>query len=142
MSRGFLVDTNILSATGRPGFPLTLAEWLRESQSSLYTSSINIAELWFGVERLPIANKRRALEQWLRKIVKTMGDHILRFDGRTAAIWGKLQADLERQARKMPLEDSYVAVIAIRHNLTVAAQNTRHFNRSGVQVAASSKVFQ
>jgi len=61
-----------------------------------------------------------------------MGDRILRFDTRTAKIWGKLQADLERRARKIQLEDSFIAAIAIRHNLAVATRNVADFDRAGV----------
>ena len=61
-----------------------------------------------------------------------MGDRILRFDTRAAQTWGKLQADLERAGKKMPLEDSYIAAIGLRHNLTVATRNTADFQRAGL----------
>jgi predicted nucleic acid-binding protein len=132
MSRGFLLDTDVLSATAHSAYSEKLAGWIRAHESRLYTSSINIAELSFGVQRLPTGKKRQRLEQWLAEVIETMGDHILRFDTRTAVTWGKLQTDLERQARKMPLEDSYIAAIALRHNLIVATRNTIDFKRSDI----------
>lgn len=133
MSRGLLLDTDVLSATARPGCPQELIEWLRINQGQLYTSSISIAELSFGVQRLPAGRKKHALDQWLAQLIETMGDHILRFDTRVAVTWGKLQTDLERQAKKMPIEDSYIAAIALRHNLIIATRNTADFDRSGIE---------
>ena len=34
----------------------------------------------------------------------------------------------------MPIEDSYIAATARRHNLIVATGNERHFNRPGIKV--------
>ena len=132
MSRGFLLDSDVLSATSRPSYSESVDTWIRSHETELYTSSINIAELSFGVDRLRPGRKKQYLEQWLSELIETMGDHILRFDTRAARSWGKLQAELEHQARKMPIEDSYIAAVALRHNLTVATGNTADFKRSGL----------
>ena len=132
MSRGFLLDTDILSATSRPGYSENVDAWIRSHETQLYTSSINIAELSYGVQRLLSGRKKQDLEQWLSELIESMGDHILRFDTRVAKSWGKLQTDLERQARKMPIQDSYIAAIALRHNLIIATGNTADFQRSGI----------
>jgi predicted nucleic acid-binding protein len=34
----------------------------------------------------------------------------------------------------MPIEDSYIAVTALRYGLTIATGNDRHFRRPGVRV--------
>lgn len=133
MSRGFLLDTDILSATARPHYSEKVDAWIRLHETQLYTSSINIAELSFGVQRLPSGARKRYLEKWLETLIETMADRILRFDTRAASTWGKLQSDLERRATKMPLEDSYIAAVALRHNLVVATANTSDFNRTGIQ---------
>ena len=127
MSRGFLLDTDVLSATARREPPPQVIAWLRVRESDVYTSSVAIAELSFGVHRLSAGRKKEHLLQWLTQLIEKMGDRILRFDTRTAFLWGQLQSDLERQARRMPLEDSYIAAIALRHNLIVATGNTADF---------------
>jgi len=85
------------------------------------------------VQRLPASSKKRYLEQWLAEIVDIMGDRILRFDTRCASFWGNLQTDLERRATRMPVEDSYVAATALRHNLVIATANTSDFARTGIR---------
>ena len=133
MSRGFLLDTDVISATARAEPPAQVISWLRERQSQLYTSAVAMAEICYGIERLPTGRRRRRLEQWFDEVIENMGDHILRFDTRAAHHWGKMQALLEREARRMPLEDSYMAAIAMRHNLVVATRNIADFDRSGIQ---------
>src|SRR5687768_1996833 len=133
MSRGFLLDTNVLSATARPAYSAQVDLWIRSHETELYTSSVNIAELSYGVQRLRAGSKKTYLEQWLAELIETMGDRILRFDTRAASTWGKLQTELERQASKMPLEDSYIAAVALRHNLIIATANIADFARIGIQ---------
>lgn len=128
----YLVDTNVFSAVLAERPNAKVSDWLEQNQAEIYTSSITIAELVYGIERLSAGQKRRRLEAGLQQLVDSMGDRILRFDTRAAKTWGKLQAALERQARKMPLEDSYIAAIALRHNLAVATRNTADFERAGL----------
>jgi predicted nucleic acid-binding protein len=133
MSRGFLLDTDILSATSLPSYSHRVDEWIRNHEAQLYTSSINIAELSFGVDRLAAGARKRYFEQWLASLVETMGDRILGFDTRSAFTWGKLQTDLQRQAPKMPVLYSFSAAFALRQNLIVATANTADFTRTGIE---------
>jgi len=129
----YLVDTNIFAAVlGERPNPL-VASWLGENESELYTSSITIAEISFGIEQLPTGRKRTRLQVALDEIIHVMGDRILRFDTRVALLWGKLRARLKRRGALIQIEDSYIAAIAERHNLTVATRNTRDFERAGVR---------
>jgi predicted nucleic acid-binding protein len=36
--------------------------------------------------------------------------------------------------KRMPVEDSYIAAIARRHNLTIATGNVKDFQRPGIKV--------
>jgi len=41
---------------------------------------------------------------------------------RFAHVWADLQYQLQKAGKPMPVEDSYIAAIARRHNLTVATE--------------------
>jgi predicted nucleic acid-binding protein len=129
----YLVDTNVFAAvmTEQPD-PL-IYNWLTANQAELYTSSLTIGEITVGVERLPAGRKRSRLQAGLNDLVRTMGDRILRFDTRVALVWGKLRADLARAGRVIQVEDTYIAAVALRHQLTVATRNSRDFERAGVR---------
>jgi predicted nucleic acid-binding protein len=88
----YLVDTNVFAAIlgDRPN--AAVASWIAENESELYTSSITIAEISFGVEQLQSGRKRMNLQTALDELIRVMGDRILRFDTRVALVWGKTAA--------------------------------------------------
>jgi len=48
---------------------------------------------------------------------------ILKVTGKTAEIWGKIQADAEKQGRKMPAIDSLLAATAIFYGMVLVTRN-------------------
>ena len=129
----FLVDTNVFAAAMGENANAVVEKWLDANQAGLYTSSITIAEISFGIERLPLGRKRTRLQTGLDSLIDAMGERILRFDTRVALVWGKLRAELWDAGRLIPLEDSYIAAIALRHGLTVATRNMRDFSQAGIR---------
>ena len=109
--------------------------WLLRHEAELYTSSFTISEISFGIERLPASRRRERLQRDLLEIVERMGDRILRFDTRTALMWGKRRASTVRSGTLLPIVDSHIAAIALRHGLTVATRNTQDFDRAGIKTA-------
>jgi toxin FitB len=129
----YLVDTNIYSAVIRERPDPAIESWLERYQADLYTSSITIAELARGVQRLPQSRRRAKITAGLDALIESMDDRILRFDTRAALTWAELYSRLERAGILLPLAGSYIAAIAKRHNLTVASGDTKDFGRAGVR---------
>jgi predicted nucleic acid-binding protein len=59
---------------------------------------------------------------------------ILGFNVSVAHIWADQQHQLQNAGTPMPVEDSYIAAIAKRHDLTVATGNVKDFRRPGIKV--------
>jgi predicted nucleic acid-binding protein len=51
-----------------------------------------------------------------------------------AHVGAEQQHKLEEIGQPMPVEDSYIAAIAIRHNLAVATGNEKDFRRPGIKL--------
>jgi predicted nucleic acid-binding protein len=51
-----------------------------------------------------------------------------------AHVWADQQISLEQKGQPMPVEDSYIAAIARRHNLTVVTGNEKNFRRPGISL--------
>ena len=51
-----------------------------------------------------------------------------------AHVWADQKLLLEQSGQPMPIEDSYIAAIARRHDLTIATGNDKHFRRPGLKV--------
>jgi predicted nucleic acid-binding protein len=54
----YLVDTNVLSEPQQKIPSLKVIEWLRHHEAQLYTSTIVIAEIAYGIDDLPLGRKR------------------------------------------------------------------------------------
>jgi predicted nucleic acid-binding protein len=59
---------------------------------------------------------------------------ILGFNVPVAHVWADQQYQLQAVGKPMPVEDSYIAAIARRHNLTIATGNVKDFQRQGIKV--------
>jgi predicted nucleic acid-binding protein len=129
----WLLDSDVLSQPGKKlGDPRVIA-WLERHQDRCYTSSIVIAQLAFWV-RSKRGRQRAALQAWLTSLIDAMHGRILGFSVSVAHVWAEQQHQLKSAGHPMPVEDSYIAAIARRHNLTIATGNTKDFERPGIKV--------
>ena len=78
--------------------------------------------------------QRIALQKWLTDLIEAMQGRILGFNVSTAHVWAEQQHQFQAEGKPMPVEDSYIAAIARRHNLTVVTGNVKDFQRPGVRV--------
>lgn len=78
--------------------------------------------------------QRAALQKWLTDLIEAMHGRILGFNVSVARVWAEQQHQLQAAGQLMPVEDSYIAAIARRHNLIVATGNVKHFRRPGIKV--------
>jgi toxin FitB len=137
--RGWLLDTNIVSAIGpekRPLPPGTLA-WITTQSDMLYLPTICVAEIEEGISRLcRIGFARRAdrLREWFDRILDDYAHRMLNFDLEAARIAGPL-SDTARAAGRHPgFPDLAIAAIAKSRDLVVATNNRRHFEPFGVAI--------
>lgn len=129
----WLLDSDVLSQPAKKaGNPRVIA-WLEKHQDQCYTSSIVIAQLAFWV-RSKRGKQRTALQKWLTDLIEAMHGRILGFNVSVAHVWAEQQHQLQTAGLLMPVEDSYIAAIARRHNLTIATGNVKDFQRPGIKV--------
>lgn len=130
----FLVDTNILSEPTKPQPNPLVEKWIADHEADFYTSSLVMAELLNGLEKLPESKRKRHLAQQIEKLAEKFGGRVLSFNLRVAREWVRLQAELRSQARMMPWEDSIIAATARHHGLTLATHNTNDFVYANVRL--------
>ncbi len=129
----WLLDADVLSQPAKTnGHPAVLA-WLEREKHECYTSAIVIAQLAFWV-RTKRGKQREALQAWLTRLIDAMRGRILGFNVSVAHVWAEQQQRLQKAGKLMPIEDSYIAAIARRHNLTIATGNDKDFRRPGIKV--------
>jgi hypothetical protein len=128
---GFLVDTNVLSAVAPRGRPHPdLADWMDAHSSTLFLSSISVAEIAAGIAKLrreKASRKAAALSHWLAAVLYLYGDRILPFATETALLAGPLSDGARARGGAPGFADVAIAATARQHELVVLTRNGRHF---------------
>jgi predicted nucleic acid-binding protein len=129
----WLLDADVLSQPAkRKGDPRVVA-WLEAEKDSCYTSAVVIAQLAYWV-RTKEGRPREALQAWLIRLVDSLHGRIHGFNVSIAHVWAEQEHQLTRSGLRMPVEDSYIAATARRHNLTIVTGNDKDFRRPGLKV--------
>jgi toxin FitB len=127
-----LLDTNVLSAVmGRKPPPVVIAWLNRQPANSVWTTSITVFEIEYGLQRLPDGKRRAGLEQAFRMLIaEDLGGRVLPFDTQAALAAGAISAALEAEGMGVEIRDVQIAGIARARNAVVATRNARHFERA------------
>jgi predicted nucleic acid-binding protein len=128
------VDTNVLSETSRKWPHAGVVRWLASHHLQLWMPSIVLAELRYGVEKLPHSRQRDALEGWLTQLTASFEDRRLAFEEKAAEAHGRLRVRLERLGKPMNAPDSYVAATALSLGIPVATRNLSDFQHADVEL--------
>ena len=124
-----ILDTDVLSALMRERPELVIEKWLdRQPRESIWTTSVTILEIRFGLALMPLGRRRAMLERDLEATLdQTLEGRIVAFDSAAAEDTAKLMAARRQGGRTGGLSDSMIADIAIARGATLATRNTRHF---------------
>lgn len=125
----FLLDTNVISEVARPQPSAAVLAWLAAvDQDNVFLSAVTIAELRYGIERMPAGQRRKRLSDWLFADVPTRFDgRILPVDDTVAHAWGQAVAMAEAAGRPIATIDAFVLATAVVHKLAVVTRNERDF---------------
>jgi len=129
----YILDTCVLSETIKPRPDPALVKWLQgQRPDGLFISTFTLGELRKGIDRLPPGIKRHDLQLWLSKLSDTYQDRFLSFDEECAMLWGSLCANSESAGMPLPVIDSLVAAVSLRHGCTLVTRNERDYVQTGV----------
>jgi predicted nucleic acid-binding protein len=125
----FLLDTNAVSEWVKPRPNPGLIHWIESAdEDRVFLSVISLAELRYGVERMPGGARRSRLEQWLRtELPLRFEGRILPVDPNVAEAWGKTVSRSEAMGRPIGVMDAFLAATAEVHRLTLVTRNISDF---------------
>ena len=124
-----LLDTNVLSALMSPKPDQAVLNWLnRQPESSIWTTTITLMELRFGVASLPVGRRRQVLAQGLDEVLmKEIEGRIVAFDSAAAEQAAELSALRRRSGTLVGFRDTMIAGIVLATRATLATRNTPDF---------------
>jgi toxin FitB len=109
--------------------------WLdKQPRTSVWTTSITILEIRFGL-RIRAAGKRRSLLlETFEAALEKMGHRITPFDDAAATQAADLMDSRRRKGRPVELRDTMIAGIVVARHATLATRNVVHFEDLSVPV--------
>jgi hypothetical protein len=103
--------------------------------SAVFTTTITLAEVLYGVEALPPGKRRTRLLLAIEKMfAEEFAGRILPFDEDAARMFAGIVASREAAGRPISQFDAMIAAIARSHRAAVATRNTADFERCGIPV--------
>jgi toxin FitB len=124
-----ILDTNVLSALMSRSPDDKVAAWLdRQSRTSIWTTSVTIFEIRFGLEIMLAGKKRAGLIEDLEKLLTSINHRITPFDTEAAQHASTLMASRKMQGRPRELRDTMIAGIVLSRHATLATRNLSHFD--------------
>ena len=120
----YILDTDSLSNIVKSRPSPRLLKKLRSLPSEFqYTTSINVAEIYYGAYRSPRKEKiLRAFEETVFPNVT-----VLPFNEDSARVYGQLKAKLEKRGIIKSEPDLRIASVALQHKFILVSGNVRHF---------------
>jgi len=131
-----VLDTNVISEMMKPRASDTVCQWMAaQVEGAMYTTSITLAEVHYGLELLPVGKRRSALEEATEIMFEqTLNGRILLFDEDAARVFAQIMAKRDRLGKPMGEMDAQIAAIARSRGAAVATRNTRDFADCGIKL--------
>lgn len=129
-----VLDTNVVSALMHREPEPQVVSWLDGlPPESVWTTSVTVFEVRFGLEILAAGRRRRLLEEaFSRALEMDFEGRVLPFDHAAAEAAGRIAAERRREGRPVEIRDLEIAGIATARKATLATRNIRHFEELGL----------
>jgi predicted nucleic acid-binding protein len=128
------LDTNVISETLKRTPDPGVTAWLGRFDVELALSTVAIAEVAYGIEKIRPDQRAQRLERGLAEIRRHFADRIYPFTEQAALLYGVLMGERTRSGRPMSVPDAMIAAIARTHGAGLATRNLADFQGSGLEL--------
>lgn len=129
-----VLDTNVVSELMKAAPAQSVTDWLdAQPVSDLWLTSVTVAELMYGVARLPKGRRRTAVASAIAEMInEDFAGRIHDFDAAAAHRYGEIVVRRETLGRPISMADAEIAAICHVHGATLATRNTNDFADTGI----------
>jgi predicted nucleic acid-binding protein len=130
-----ILDTNVASELMRPSPAPVVASWVRARRGNeLCTTSITLAEIRYGIERLPTGGRRDLLKEIADEVFASFEGQVLPFDAAAATQYPMIVTRRDRAGQPIDGFDAQIASICHTHDAALATRNVKDFQDTGIDV--------
>lgn len=131
-----VLDTNVVSALMLRPADRKVRAWLDKQPSpSIWTTSVTVFELRFGLAILPEGRRREALSREMSAVFdEDLQGRILGLGEAEAIAAAELMAARHATGRPSGVNDALIAGVVRVHRATFATRDTRHFTDTGIDL--------
>lgn len=132
-----VLDTNVISEILRQKPDANVLNWLDlQDPTTLYLTSITLAEMEYGVRAMPGGKRRDKLEHAIRGIFEQdFSGRVLSFDEASARSFGIHMAQARSSGRAIGQSDGMIAAIALSNgHCSIATRDMAPFEAMGANV--------
>ena len=130
-----VLDTNVVSELMRAAPAPLVLEWLRQTSSTgLYTTAVTVAEIRYGIARLPDGRRKHELHQAANEVFAAFPRQVLPFDLAAATAYADVVAGRERDGNPISGFDAQIAAICRSQAATLATRSTKDFTDTGILI--------
>lgn len=130
-----VLDTNVVSELMRASPAPEVLDWLRgQAAAELLTTAVTVAEVRYGIARLPDGARREALRRAADEVFSAFPEQILPFDAAAASRYADVVAARDRAGTPINGFDAQIAAVCLTRGMALSTRNGRDFRGTGVQV--------
>ena len=131
-----VLDTNVISEAMATAPNRLVATWLSsQPRQGLFTTSVSLAEILYGIELLPAGNRRADLLARGERIFSSLfTGRILFFDEIAARSFAPIAVRRRQLGKPITVFDAQIAAIALANDATLATRNTADFEGCGIRL--------
>ena len=131
-----LLDTNVISEPLRTAPDPRVVAWLdAQALETLFLSVVTVAELRFGIARLPAGRRRNGLIGQLEsQVLPSFAGRVLNFDLAATQSYAEAMAKARARGLTVGVADGLIAATAAASGMMVATRDTSPFAAMGLSV--------
>jgi toxin FitB len=130
-----VADTNVVSELMKAEPSSGVRAWvLGHGHHELRITAITVAEILYGIERLPNGRRKTALREAAVEVFSRFTEDVLAFDLAAATVYPEIVDHRDRQGTPISGYDAQIAAICRSNGATLATRNERDFAGVGVEL--------
>ena len=131
-----VLDTNVLSELMKPMPSKLVVRWVdQQDPSELYISAITVAEILYGIARLPDGKRKTALLTVASDMFEQDFDgHILAFDAQAAVVYADIVSQSEGSGCQVSMADAQIAAVTQSRQGMLVTRNVNDFKSFKMEI--------